>query len=59
MEEMILCKQNKKTHGDLGAKCMEIDSQSVKLISEWFSNHNPFSMVNICVIRRIHIAGRN
>ena len=50
MEEIIGGKRSKRTHKDLGTKRMEKDSQCVKLISEWFSTHNPFSKVNICVI---------
>ena len=37
-------KQSKRTHKDLGTE------KDIKLISEWFSTHNPFSKVNICVI---------
>uniref|UniRef100_UPI00358E24E8 mitogen-activated protein kinase kinase kinase kinase 4-like isoform X1 n=1 Tax=Myxine glutinosa TaxID=7769 RepID=UPI00358E24E8 len=42
MEEMIGGKRSKRTHTDLGAKRLEKDSQHVKLISAWFSTHNPF-----------------
>ena len=41
MEEMIGGKRSKRTHKDLGAK-----RQCVKLISEWFLTHNPFTKVS-------------
>lgn len=48
MEEMIGGKRSKRTHKDLGAKRMENDSQCIKLISEWFLTHDPFTKVGMC-----------
>lgn len=45
MEEMVGGKRSKRTHRDLGAKRIEKDSQCIKLISEWFSTHDPFTKV--------------
>ena len=50
MEEMIGGKRSKRTHKDLGAMRMESDSQCIKMISEWFLTHDPFTEVSICFI---------
>lgn len=50
MEEMIGGKRSKRTHKDLGAKHMEKDSHCIKIISEWFSTHNPFTKVSMCFV---------
>ena len=47
MEDLIGGKRSKRTHKDIGAKRLEKDSQCVKMISAWFSAHNPFIEVSI------------
>lgn len=41
---------------DLGAKRIEKDSKCIKLISEWFSTHDPFTKVSICLLMMVHSA---
>ncbi len=43
---MIGGKRSKRTHTDLGAKRLEKDSQCVKMMTAWFSTHNPFIEVS-------------
>ena len=48
---MIGGKQSKKIHKDHGTRHVEIDSQRVKLIFEWFSAHDSFTEVSRHVLR--------
>jgi len=50
---------NKRTHTDLGAKRLEKDSQHVKLISAWFSTHNPFIEVSIDLFHLLIVAQKS
>ena len=59
MEEMIGGKRSKRTHTDLGAKRLEKDSQHVKLISAWFSTHNPFIEVSIDLFHLLIVAQKS
>ena len=47
MEEMVGGRRGNRTHKNLGAKTMENDSNHIKLISEWFSTHDPFTEVSV------------